>query len=112
VPALTITSSRRLAPSAPSAAYLWWVCSGLQETYAWPPGRVAEYLLPFPGVAAHWPADRLRDLAADAAGDATGGHVAPPPRPGPFAGDQEAGVSTFTTADARLVQSAVTSTVR
>lgn len=65
-PALGITSSRPLEPTAPGPSYLQWICRGLHETYDWSPSRIAEYLEPAPGVLGAWTAAELAGLAGDA----------------------------------------------
>ena len=61
--AVTITTSGTPAPTAPSPAYLRWICCGLGETYGWQPVAIAAYLGRFPGVYANWTTDRLVGLA-------------------------------------------------
>jgi len=63
-PAMTITSSTAAEPTAPSPAYLGWICRGLYEAFAWTPAQARDYLLPFPGVRGSWSAEGLLALAA------------------------------------------------
>jgi len=72
VPVLTFTAPWAMADvalSAPSAAYLTMLATGLSEAHGWPSDRIAEYLATRPGAAGTWhPADIARLLAAPARG--------------------------------------------
>ena len=43
-----------LAPAAPTAAYLHWICVGLREAHGYDDGRIARYLAAAPGVCGAW----------------------------------------------------------
>jgi hypothetical protein len=61
VPMLTVTSSDldTLGLSAPSAAYLRSIATGLREAHGWTQGRIAEYLAAAPGVQGAWTPDEV-----------------------------------------------------
>jgi len=67
-PAVTITSTRSLQPTRPSAAYLEWICRGLRETFDWSPARIARYLIGFAGVRETWAIEDLTRLCTHSAG--------------------------------------------
>lgn len=62
-PAVTITSSRFLQPTSPSAAYLRWICRGLHEAFDLSPARIARYLGQFAGIRDTWTMEDLAVLA-------------------------------------------------
>lgn len=64
VPLLCLTSRQPLVPAPPSAAYLRTIADGLWEAYAWPPSRVAAYLLQARGVTPAWTEEQITDLVA------------------------------------------------
>lgn len=67
-PVLTFTApwrSHEVEPTAPSAAYLRHLASGLAEAHAWAPLRIARYLAGRPGVRGVWDANALAALFAD-----------------------------------------------
>jgi hypothetical protein len=68
-PLLTVTHGdvADLVPTAPSAAYLSQIATGLRETHGWRPERIAEYLAPAPGVHGFWTADQIADVARSVA---------------------------------------------
>ncbi|WP_425829931.1 histone deacetylase [Kribbella sp. DT2] len=76
VPMFTVTDvdAGDLEPSAPSAAYLWWIAAGLRESHGWDAARVAEYLSEARGVEGAWSRNELAEIAS-AEGPATGGHA-------------------------------------
>jgi hypothetical protein len=65
VPMFTVTdvNAGDLEPSAPSAAYLWWIAAGLREAYGWDASQVADYLSQARGVAGAWGKDDLVGIA-------------------------------------------------
>ncbi|GAB2611554.1 histone deacetylase [Kribbella endophytica] len=73
VPMFTVTdvNAADLEPSAPSAAYLRWIATGLKEAHGWDPAQVADYLSEARGVAGAWDLDELARIAS-AEGPATG----------------------------------------
>jgi hypothetical protein len=73
-PALTFTSSARLAPQPPSAAYLATVARGLRA-HGWDIERIGVYLSTRPGAADSWSTSAIRELLTDRL----------PPGPGPAA---------------------------
>lgn len=62
-PMLTLTSLVDSQPTTPAAPYLWTITSGLRETRAWSPGKVADYLMRAPGVAPGWTRQGILALA-------------------------------------------------
>lgn len=61
-PVLTFTAPwcrNDVTCTAPSALYLHQLASGLRESHAWAPERIAEYLSARSGVAGNWAADAL-----------------------------------------------------
>lgn len=68
VPMFTVTdvNASELEPSAPSAAYLRWIASGLREAHAWNAAQVADYLAAARGVVGAWERDDLVRIAAQA----------------------------------------------
>ncbi|GAA1522096.1 histone deacetylase [Kribbella lupini] len=65
VPMFTVTdvNAADLEPSAPSAAYLRWIATGLHEAHGWDPAQIADYLSEARGVAGAWDKDALRGIA-------------------------------------------------
>lgn len=65
VPMFTVTDANAadLEPSAPSAAYLHWIATGLREAHGWDPSQVADYLSEARGVAGAWDQDDLVGIA-------------------------------------------------
>ncbi|MGA4843671.1 histone deacetylase [Streptomyces sp. G45] len=69
LPLLTFTAPWSLADvplNPPSAAYLSHLAAGLLEAGAWDEDAVAAYLAGCPGVAGHWPPERVADFTAAA----------------------------------------------
>ena len=64
-PMFTVTCGDpgRLAPVAPSAAYLRCIGAGLHEAHGWDAQRIASYLSGFPGVRGAWAFDDLVAVA-------------------------------------------------
>ncbi|WP_432937547.1 histone deacetylase [Kribbella sp. CA-253562] len=65
VPMFTVTDVKagHLEPSAPSAAYLWWIAAGLREAHGWDASQVADYLSEARGVTGAWSKDDLTNIA-------------------------------------------------
>jgi hypothetical protein len=65
VPMFTVTdvNAGDLEPSAPSAAYLWWIAAGLREAHGWDAEQIAEYLGRARGVVGAWERDELVAIA-------------------------------------------------
>jgi hypothetical protein len=53
-----------LRPTAPSAAYLRWITTGLQEAHGYDDVRIARYLVAAPGIRGAWTETQIADLAA------------------------------------------------
>lgn len=64
-PLLTVTHGdvAELVPTAPSAAYMTQICTGLHEAHMWDAERIGTYLAPAPGVRPAWTADQIEDIA-------------------------------------------------
>ena len=53
--------------AAPSAAYLWWIASGLREAHGWSAARIGSYLAAAPGAAGAWTAAEIATWVTDEA---------------------------------------------
>ncbi len=64
-PLLTVTHGEPadLVPTAPSAAYVSQICTGLLEAHRWRAEQIATYLAPAPGVHSAWTTDQIAEVA-------------------------------------------------
>ena len=65
-PMFTITHHdvASLSPAPPTAAYLWWIITGLREAHGYDDARIARYLISAPGVRGAWTETEILALAA------------------------------------------------
>lgn len=70
VPVVTLTSARgdHREWTAPSAAYLRTIATGLRQAHGWSADRIGEYLAAARGAAGEWSATRIAALIPDPGG--------------------------------------------